>query len=88
MTNLKSIESISKLKRGDALKLAKQTTDVEVIIALTKHNDPVVRKKSLVEMCPCRVKLDIDKFWNRVFDMKNDEDAIVRAQVSYFSLNL
>jgi hypothetical protein len=81
MSETRVLDGISKMKRGEALKLAKDTTDVEVIIALTKHADPMVRKKSLVEMCPCRVKIDIEKFWTRVFDMKADEHASVRAQV-------
>lgn len=70
-----------KLKVNEATRIAKATTDVDVIIALSKHPNPLVRKKSLVEMCPCRVRLDIDKFWERVFEMIGDEDATVRAQV-------
>lgn len=71
----------NKLKQNEASRLAKETTDVDVIIALSKHPDPIVRKKSLVEMCPCRVRLDIDKFWDRVFEMINDESQLVRGQV-------
>lgn len=71
----------NKLRVNDASRLAKETTDVDVIIALSKHHDPQVRKNSLVQMCPCRVKQDIDKFWSRVFEMVNDESALVRAQV-------
>lgn len=71
----------SKLKVNEASRLAKETTDVNVIIALSKHPEAIVRKKSLVEMCPCRVKEDIDKFWVRVFEMIDDEDPIVRGQV-------
>lgn len=70
-----------KLKVNEATRLAKETTNVEEIIALSKHPNPMVRKKSLVEMCPCRVRVDIEKFWSRVFDMIDDEDASVRAQV-------
>lgn len=70
-----------KLKLNEATRLAKESTDVDVIIALSKHPNPMVRKKSLVEMCPCRVRENIDKFWERVFEMISDEDPIVRAQV-------
>ena len=75
-------ESLHKLKLNEATRLAQETTDVDVIIALSKHPNPMIRKKSLVQMCPCRVKEDINKFWERVFEMANDEDPIVRAQVS------
>lgn len=77
----KEIENISKLKPNEAIRLAKQTTDIDVVLALSKHPDPLVRKKALVEMCPCRVKADLEKFWERVFDMINDESNVVRAQV-------
>ncbi len=71
----------SKMRVNQASALAKTTTDVNVIIALSKHPEGLVRKRSLVEMCPCRVKKDIDKFWLRVLEMANDEEALVRAQV-------
>ena len=70
-----------KLKVNEASRLASETTDINVIIALSRHSNPLVRKRSLVQMCPCRVKEDIDLFWNRVYEMICDEDALVRAQV-------
>ncbi len=74
-TDLKTMRS------NDAIRLAKETTDVDVIIELSKHCEAIVRKKSLVQMCPCRVKEDIDKFWGRVFEMVDDPDPSVRQQV-------
>lgn len=32
-------------------------------------------------MCPCKVLEDIDEFWNRVFEMAEDEDHRIRARV-------
>ena len=40
-----------------------------------------VRQKALREMCPCRVKIDIDDFWVRVFEMLDDPAVNVRQQV-------
>lgn len=40
-----------------------------------------VRKKALVEMCPCRVKTDISDFWERVLEMLDDPSDLVRYQV-------
>ena len=77
----KKFDFINKLRANEASRLAKETTDVDVIIALSKHPEGIVRKNSLVQMCPCRVKQDIEKFWCRVFEMVDDEDPIVRAQV-------
>lgn len=76
-----SICEIKNLKSKDAINLAQKTTDIDVIIELSKHENSLVRKKSLVQMCPCRVKEDIEKFWNRVFEMIDDSDSIVRQQV-------
>lgn len=78
---MSEILDYNKLRVSDASRLAKETNDVDVIIALSKHCDPQVRKNSLVQMCPCRVKQDIDKFWTRVFEMVQDESPLVRGQV-------
>lgn len=56
--------------------------DISVIIALTKHEDPRIRVRALREMCPCRVWEDIDAFWDRIFEMAQEEtDTGVRKQV-------
>ena len=80
--NEKDLKNISILRANEAIRLAKETTDIDVVLALSKHLDPLVRKKALVEMCPCRVKADLEKFWERVFEMINDENNTVRAQVN------
>ena len=65
----------------DALKLCRETSDIDVVVDLTRHTSPQVRLKALREMCPCRVKTDIDDFWRRVFQMTGDPDEAVRQQV-------
>jgi hypothetical protein len=72
---------LGNLKQNEAIRLGKETEDINTIIALSKHSNPTVRKSSLFQMCPCRVKGEIDRFWDRVFEMANDPDPIVRAQV-------
>ena len=81
MTEEIKVLNFSKLRVQEASRLAKETTEVDVIIALSKHDNSQIRKSSLVQMCPCRVKQDIVKFWDRVFEMVSDQDPIVRAQV-------
>nr|XP_022294349.1 uncharacterized protein LOC111104616 [Crassostrea virginica]XP_022294564.1 uncharacterized protein LOC111104751 [Crassostrea virginica] len=73
--------SPSELSLGSALRLCKETTDIDVIIDLTKHENARVRKTALVEMCPCRVKKDLSDFWARVLEMADDSDPLVRKQV-------
>ena len=65
----------------DAMILCEKTSDIDVIIELTKHENARVRKRALKEICPCRVKSDIDEFWLRVFAMVDDPDDEVRKQV-------
>jgi hypothetical protein len=48
--------NLETLKLSEAQRLVKETTDVYVIIELSKHPLAAVRKKALIEMCPCRVK--------------------------------
>ncbi|PVD19310.1 hypothetical protein C0Q70_19797 [Pomacea canaliculata] len=72
---------LTSLGVNDALRLCEQTTDIDTILALTHHPVPSVRKRALVEMCPCRVQEDLSEFWERVFEMISDEDANVRYQV-------
>lgn len=72
------VADVTSLGLGDALQLCERTTDIDTIIALTFHPLPRVRKRALVEMCPCRVKADLTDFWERVFQMLSDEDADVR----------
>ena len=71
---------VSALNEKEAIRLCADTSDIDTVIALTKHKSPVVRQKALREMCPCRVKNDLSEFWDRVLEMRNDEDANVRYQ--------
>lgn len=66
----------------DALRLCRETEDIQTILALTNHADPIVRQRALKEICPCRVKDDIDLFWERVLEMINDPADNVREQVN------
>lgn len=69
------------LSTKDALRLCRDTEDIQTILNLTQHDDPIVRQRALREICPCRVKEDIDLFWKRVLEMINDPADKVREQV-------
>lgn len=45
---------------------AKATESVERIVELSKHADASVRLAAVKQICPCRVKADVDTFWDRV----------------------
>jgi predicted 3-demethylubiquinone-9 3-methyltransferase (glyoxalase superfamily) len=57
--------------------------DMAEVINMTKHADWRKRKEALSTICPCKVKKDIDVFWNRVFEMAREKDPApqVRYQV-------
>jgi vesicle coat complex subunit len=73
---------MNNIPRKDALRLCHETQDIKTILALTAHDDPIVRQRALKEICPCRVKDDIDLFWERVLEMITDPADNVREQVS------
>mmetsp|Transcript_3828 Transcript_3828/g.3273 ORF Transcript_3828/g.3273 Transcript_3828/m.3273 type:complete len:112 (-) Transcript_3828:155-490(-) len=69
-------ESINDLKRK-----ACDTTSVDEIIELSKHENADVRLTAIKQLCPCKVQEDIDKFWKRMFEMAEDDDSRVRARI-------
>lgn len=70
-----------RLSLSEKLNLCNTTNDIDTIVNLSRDNDPHVRLRALKNICPCRVKSDIDKFWNRVLEMTGDPDESVRYQV-------
>ena len=50
-------------------------------IKKTKSENPKERLDAVKQMCPCKVKKDIDLFWNRIFEMVTDPDDNVRYQI-------
>eukprot|EP01100_Stratorugosa_tubuloviscum_P001324 TRINITY_DN1295_c0_g1_i1.p1 TRINITY_DN1295_c0_g1~~TRINITY_DN1295_c0_g1_i1.p1 ORF type:complete len:117 (+),score=44.81 TRINITY_DN1295_c0_g1_i1:139-489(+) len=53
----------------------------EEIMDGTRDSNANVRVRALRQICPCRVKKEIDELWERVFEMITDEDERVRYQV-------
>merc|ERR1711974_168288 len=46
----------------------------------TYHEDNDVRLEACKQLCPCTVQKDIDAFWERVFEMAEDEDDRIRKR--------
>lgn len=61
--------------------VSNELQNTQKLIELTKNIDPKVRLQALKQMCPCKVREDIELFWNRIFEMVNDSDPNVRYQV-------
>jgi len=62
---------------------AAATDSVTRIIELSKHDNAEVRLAAVSQLCPCRVKEDIDAFWERIFSMTKDDDTAVRARIMH-----
>lgn len=58
-----------------------ETCTLEDFIELTKSEDPQIRRKALKNLCPCKVKSDVEQVWSRVMEMYDDPDDQVRYQV-------
>ncbi|KJE97728.1 hypothetical protein CAOG_07833 [Capsaspora owczarzaki ATCC 30864] len=59
---------------------ANLSSEFKEFISRTLDPDPRVRKQMLKEMCPCRVRADIDLMWARIIELTSDESDIVRDQ--------
>lgn len=68
-------------EKQDLLSRIKNTEDIDEILEITKCPDPEIRIKAAQQLCPCRVKDDYEPFWDRLFEMVDDEVAAVRRQV-------
>ena len=55
--------------------------EIEELLQATRHDKPKIRKSALLDLCPCRVKANNVKIWDRLLAMRNDEDAGVRSIV-------
>lgn len=57
------------------------TDPVDALLNLTYSPESGVRKDALHELCPCRLKANYGRVWDRIFEMVDDSDVKVRAQV-------
>eukprot|EP01098_Paradermamoeba_levis_P010615 TRINITY_DN4469_c0_g1_i1.p1 TRINITY_DN4469_c0_g1~~TRINITY_DN4469_c0_g1_i1.p1 ORF type:complete len:242 (-),score=64.84 TRINITY_DN4469_c0_g1_i1:348-1013(-) len=49
----------------------------------TWSDNPVVRKRALRDICPCRIKQNVEEFWRRIIEMADDENPVVRYQAMH-----
>ena len=48
------------------------------LLQLTRASDPRTRTHAVVHLCPCHVRRNDDRVWDRVLTMAEDRDAKVR----------
>jgi hypothetical protein len=54
---------------------------IDDLLALTRSDDAVERAGALRELCPCHVKFNDRRVWDRTLEMAGDPDAKVRSTV-------
>jgi HEAT repeat protein len=74
----KKASKLTKEEMSEALHRIQDTEDMDEIIELSRSESALVRQKAAQQMCPCRVGKDFEEFWQRIFELAEDEDSEVR----------
>ena len=77
----KNASKLTKEEMSEALHRIQDTEDMDEIIELSRSESPLVRQKAAQQMCPCRVGKDFEEFWQRIFELAEDEESEVRYQI-------
>ena len=84
MSTRRSIAQLAEMTAAADVPLARSRVmprEVDAWLSLTHHGDPKVRSKAVRALCPCHVKRQDDRIWERIFEMASDEDAHVRSTI-------
>ena len=76
----KAPESMDPTKK-EIIRRCRDTEDMDEIIQLTHSEDVDIRHEAVKQLCPCKVQKDIEAFWERVFEMVEDEDTRIRQRI-------
>ena len=55
--------------------------EIDDVIELTRDADPRERSRAVRELCPCHIKANHERVWERIFEMTDDPDVRVRRTV-------
>ena len=79
--NKKKVVENTGYNKKELMSLCRNTEDIDTILEYTHHEDNDVRLEACKQLCPCKVQKDIEVFWDRVFEMADDEDVRIRQRV-------
>lgn len=79
--NKKKVVENKGYNKKELMSICRNTDDIDTILEYTRHEDSDVRLEACKQLCPCKVLKDIEVFWDRVFEMADDEDARIRQRV-------
>ena len=54
---------------------------IDDLIGLTLDEDERVRKIAVTNLCPCHVRADVPRAWDRIIEMRDDPSPLVRRAV-------
>jgi hypothetical protein len=60
---------------------ATELMEIDEVIDLSHDSDPKQRAEAVRVMCPCQLKMDIPRVWDRLIEMARDESVLVRKNV-------
>lgn len=55
--------------------------EIQELLEATRDPNPKLRKAALLDLCPCHVRANRPEVWDRIIEMRADEDAGVRSVV-------
>src|SRR5690348_14167354 len=55
--------------------------DIDELLVRTKSTDPAIRAKALQSLCPCHVKRNEPRVWDRILSLVDDPSQRVRSHV-------
>jgi hypothetical protein len=58
-----------------------EVLEIDEVIDLSHDADPKQRAEAVRVMCPCQLKMDIPRVWDRLIEMAQDESVLVRKNV-------
>ena len=54
---------------------------IDEVLDLSRDPDATMRAEAVRVMCPCQLKMDIPRVWDRLIEMAQDESVTVRKNV-------
>ncbi len=58
-----------------------RSEDVEALLEQSHDPEPRIRRRTLRELCPCEIRVNVDAVWDRVLEMRTDPDPKMRSLV-------
>jgi hypothetical protein len=56
-------------------------SEIPRLLELSRDRDPKMRRRAIVALCPCEVKMHDSGIWNRFLEMADDPDPHVRRWI-------